>query len=122
MRRRIFWWLSVLIVLAMTILGLYSGPEDFVHASKGGDRLLAVFVTIYGITGLISFYGMLRKRSWVMIPLVIFACAATFAGTFASIYYSPPDTWWISGITSAASCVALLIFVLFQVRREILRP
>jgi hypothetical protein len=116
--RRIVWWVILIFVLLFGAAGLYNGPRDLLSSSRLGDRLLAVSVTIYGITGVISFFGLLKRRSWVMFPLLIFASAASFAGTFASIYYSPPETRFISGLAAGSSCVILMVLILIQVHRE----
>jgi hypothetical protein len=119
--RRIIWWIILSIVLLFGALGLYNGPQDLLTSNRFGDRLLAVFVTIYGITGMVSFFGLLGRRSWVMLPLLIWASAASFAGTFASIYYSPPETRLISGLAAGSSCVILMVLILILVHREMSR-
>jgi hypothetical protein len=111
-------WLILFAALSTGVAGLFNGPLDLLNATNLAERLLAVSVSIYGVTGVISFLALWRRQRWLMVPFLIWASAATFAGTFASAYYSPPGSMWISGIFSGISCVVLLMLILVQVHRE----
>ncbi len=119
--RRIAWWLILIIVLFTGAVGLYNGLQDYFYSNRFGARLLAVAVTIYGVAGLVSFFGLIGRRSWAMLSMIIWASAISFAGTFASIYFSPPEARLFSGLGAGITCVALMGLILIQVHREMSR-
>jgi hypothetical protein len=116
--RHVVRWLILFAVLFTGLAGLYNGPRDFVNAKNSGELILAIAVSLYGMAGIVSFVAFLGRMRWVMIPFLIWASAAAFAATFASAFYSPPETMWISATTSGGSCVILLMLILVQVNRE----
>jgi hypothetical protein len=116
--RRVIWWLIVILIVITTIAGLWNGFWELQDTQSSGERMVSAAVLCYGITGLIVLFAMIRKRSWIMIPLIVWSVAVAFAGTAAPWVYSPDEGRWIGTVASGICTIALLTFIAFQVRRE----
>lgn len=80
--------------------------------------MITIAVITYGIMGAISVLAMLRKRRWVMIPLIVWSIAITFAAVAATYVYSPDEGRWIGTIASGICTIALLTLIALRVRKE----
>ena len=116
--RRVVWWLIVLLVMITTISGLWNGFQDWSHSNSLGERMVTVAVIWYGVAGAILLFAMLRQRKWVMVPLIVWSIAITFAATVAPYIYSPDEGRWIGTIASGICTIALLALVALRVRKE----
>ena len=117
--RRVVWWLIVLLVVITSISGLWNGYQDWPYNDNLGEQMITVAVICYGVAGAILLFAMLRKRKWVMIPLIVWSITLTFAATAASYVYSPDEGRWIGTIASGICTFALLALIAFRVRKEV---
>jgi hypothetical protein len=117
--RRVVWWIIVLLVVITSMSGLWNGFQDWPHSNNLGEKMVTGTVICYGFTGPILLFGMLRKRKWVMIPLIVWSIALTIAATAASYVYSPDEGRWIGTIASGICTIALLALIAFRVRKEV---
>lgn len=115
--RRVVWWIIVCLVLITTSSGLWNGVQDWPHDKNLGERIVTTAVIIYGIAGAVLLFAMLKKRKWIMIPLIVWSIALCFAGTVAPYVYSD-EAKWISTVASGICMIALLTFIALQVRKE----
>jgi hypothetical protein len=107
----------ICLVLITTIAGLYNGFGDWPYSKNLGEQMVTIAVLGYGFAGAILFFALLRKRKWVMIPLIVWSIAVFFAATAAPFVYSD-EAKWISAIASGICIIALLTFVALRVRKE----
>jgi uncharacterized membrane protein YwaF len=113
----VIWWIIVGLVLFTTIVGFYNGFNDWSDNKNLGERMVTIAVLGYGFGGAILVFAMLRKRKWVMIPLIVWSIAVLFAAIAAPYVYSD-EAKWISTITSGIFIIALLTFIALRVRKE----
>jgi peptidoglycan/LPS O-acetylase OafA/YrhL len=115
--RRVVWWIIVCIVLISTLSGLWNGFRDWADSDNFGERMVTLAVIIYGFAGAALLIAMLRKRKWVMVPLIIWAVGIMVAATGAPLVYSD-EAKWIGTIASGICTSALLFLIALQVRKE----
>jgi peptidoglycan/LPS O-acetylase OafA/YrhL len=114
---RVIWWIIVGLVLLTTLSGLWNGFQDWPHDENLGERLVTLAVIIYGLSGGVLLFAMLRKQKWIMIPLIVWSIALCFAGTVAPYVYSD-EAKWISTIASGICMIALLLLIALQVKKQ----
>jgi len=115
--RRVIWWIIVCLVLISTLSGLWNGFRDWADSNNLGERMVTLSVIIYGIAGAALLVAMLRKRKWIMVPLIVWAVAILFAATAAPLVYSD-EAKWIGTIASGICTSALLLLIALRVRKE----
>ena len=116
--RRVVWWLIVLLVVITSMSGLWNGFQDWPHNDNLGEQMITVAVICYGVAGAILLFAMLRKRKWVMIPLIAWSMAIIFAATASPYVYSPDEGRWVGTIASGICIIALLALIALRVRKE----
>lgn len=115
--RRVIWWIIVCLVLLTTFSGLWNGYQDWPDNKNFGERMVTVAVIIYGIAGAAVLVAMLRKRKWIMVPLIVWTVGILFAATAAPLVYSD-EAKWIGTIASGICTGALLFLIALRVRKE----
>lgn len=116
--RRVVWWIIVLLVVITSISGLWNGFQDWPHSNNLGEKMVTVAVICYGFAGTILLFGMLLKRKWIMLPLIVWSIAITFAATAAPYVYSADEGRWIGTIASGICTIALFALIALRVRKE----
>jgi hypothetical protein len=116
--RRVVWWIIVLFVVITSSSGLWNGFQDWPHSNGLGEQMVTIAVICYGFSGAILLLGMLLKRKWVMIPLIVWSIAITFAAIAAPYVYSRDEGRWIGTIASGICTIAILALIALQVREE----
>src|SRR5262245_32040279 len=108
--RRVIWWIIFCLVLTTTLSGLWNGPGDWPDNKNLGERMVTAAVIIYGIAGVALLVAMLRKRKWIMVPLIVWAVGIFFAATVAPFVYSD-EAKWIGTIASGICTGALMLLI-----------
>lgn len=116
--RPIVWWIIVSLVVITSLSGLWNGFQDWKHSNSLSERMITVAVICYGFMGAISVFAMLRKRRWVMIPMILWSIAITFAATAAPYVYSPDEARWIGTMASGICTITMLTLIALRVRKE----
>jgi peptidoglycan/LPS O-acetylase OafA/YrhL len=116
--RRVLWWIIVLLVVITSISGLWNSFQDWQQSNSLGEQMVTIAVICYGVAGAILLFAMLRKRKWIMVPLIVWSVAIAFAATAAPYVYSPDEGRWIGTIASGISTIALFALIVLRVRKE----
>lgn len=107
MGRKVAWIVSVGLLLFTGVVGIYNGVTEWAGDQGALQHSVTVDVFLYGVFGLISAYGLIRRRRWSLRTVIAWAIAVTYAPGVAVMAYAGEDA--ILGSAIAASLGSLLI-------------
>ena len=101
------WIVSLVLLLVIGALGVYNGVTEWGDGNTFWQRSVTVGVLLYGVLGLVSAYGLFRRRRWALPTVIAWAVVVTYVPGVAVLAYGDPDA--TVGAASAASIGAGLI-------------
>jgi hypothetical protein len=97
-----------LILLAFTgVVGIHNGITEWGDAGTALQRSVTAGVFLYGVFGLVTVYGFLRRRRWTLITAAAWAVCVSYVPGAAVMAYGGEDA--ILGSAIAASVGSALI-------------
>ena len=105
--RRIAWILSLGLLLVTGGLGIYNGITERSDGGTALQKSVTIGVFLYGVLGLISAYGLFRRRAWSVSTAIAWGLVITYVPAAAIIGYGGEPTPVGSAI-SASGVTALL--------------
>lgn len=109
MGRKIAWVLSLAVLVITGGLGIFNGLNEWGEGETTAQRLVPIGVLLYGVFGLITAYGLLRRLRWSVKTAIAWAVPVTYVPGLAVMAYGGEDA--ILGSAIAASAGSLLIAV-----------
>lgn len=107
MGRKIAWILSLGLLLFTGVVGIYNGFTEWGEGRGPLQHSVTIAVLLYGVFGLISAYGLIRRRRWSLRTVVAWIVAVVYAPGVAVMAYADEDA--LPGSAIAASAGSLLI-------------
>ena len=107
MGRKIAFALSLILLLFTGAVGVYNGTHEWGEGRTVPQHAVTVGVLLYGVFGLLTVYGLLRRRRWSLKTAIIWAICFTYVPGFAVMAYAEKDT--TLGLAIAASAGSALI-------------
>ena len=106
---KIAWVLSLVLLLFTGGVGVFNGITEWGEGTTTAQRLVTIGVFLYGVFGLITAYGLLRRRRWSVRTAIAWTIPVTYVPGLAVMAYGGEDA--ILGSAVAASAGSLLIAV-----------
>jgi hypothetical protein len=119
--RRIFWVLSLLVLLVTGVLGLYSGITERGQAEDALQLSIAYGVVAYGILGVAAAVGLLFRKRWTLAVCVAWGVIVTYVASMAAFAYAPDEATIVSGVSAGIATALIVVGVLWTVRATIKR-
>ena len=113
MGRTIAWVLSLGLLLVTGFLGIRNGVSDWGEARTLLQRSVTGGVFLYGALGLVTAYGLFRRRRWSFATAIAWALVVTYVPGAAIIGYADADTTMGSAIAASAASALLALGVLW---------
>jgi len=113
MGRTIAWVLSLGLLLLTGLLGIRNGVSDWGQAGTPLQQSVTGGVFLYGALGLITAYGLFRRRRWSFATAITWALVVTYVPGAAIIGYADADTTMGSAIAASAASALLALGVLW---------
>ncbi|MFL5480804.1 MAG: hypothetical protein ACJ8AK_01305 [Gemmatimonadaceae bacterium] len=107
MGRKVAWVLSLGLLLFTGAVGIYNGLTEWGEGRGSLQRSVTIGVFLYGIFGLASAYGLVRRQRWSIRTVIAWTVAVTYVPGVAVMAYADEDA--ILGSAIAASIGSLLI-------------
>jgi hypothetical protein len=107
MGRKIAFALSLLVLLFTGVIGIYNGITEWRDAGTSMQRSVTAGVFLYGVFGLATAYGLVRRRRWTFASGIAWAICVTYVPGVAVMAYGGEDA--ILGSAIAASGGSALI-------------
>jgi len=70
--------LSLLLLAVTGALGIYNGITEWGDGTTPWQRSVTMGVLVYGVLGLVSAYGLLRRRRWALRTVIAWAVVITY--------------------------------------------
>ena len=121
MLRKIFWFLTVAVLLCTGALGIYNGVMD-----HPGPALLQKSVTIavvlYGVFGISGAIGMIARRRWSVWLVTAWGICIIYAASVAVIAYAGTDATATGALAAGVSAAVIAIAVIWSARAALTDP
>jgi FtsH-binding integral membrane protein len=109
MGRKVAWVLSLGLLLFTGVVGIYNGLTEWGEGRGPVQHSVTIGVFLYGIFGLASAYGLIRRQRWSIGTVIAWTVAVTYVPGVAVMAYADEDA--ILGSAIAASVGSLLIAI-----------
>lgn len=109
MGRKVAWVLSLGLLLFTGVVGIYNGLTEWGEGRGPLQHSVTIGVFLYGIFGLASAYGLVRRQRWSIRTVIAWTVAVTYVPGVAVMAYADEDA--ILGSAIAASVGSLLIAI-----------
>ena len=106
MGRKIAWVLSLALLIVLGVLGVHNGVTEWNSGTTPAQKSVTVGVLLYGVFGLVTAYGLFRRRSWSVGTAIAWGIAITYVPGVAIMAFGGEGAILSSAIgASAASAV-----------------
>jgi len=95
--------LLVLFVGGTVSLGLYNTAEEWPDAATLLQHVVSAGELVYGVSGLVAAYGLIRDRRWSVWPAVLWGAGVTMVGALAARAYAGDTTLKTIAVAGGAS-------------------
>ena len=116
MGRKVAWVVSLGVLAVLGCLGVYNGLREWGEGETPLQHSVPVGVLLYGVLGLITAYGLLRRERWTIWPAIGWAIAVTYVPGVAVMAYGGKDAILGSAIAASAGSALIAIGVIWTVR------
>lgn len=111
--RRIAWIISLGLLLVTGCLGIYNGISERGDGGTALQKSVTTGVFLYGVLGLISAYGLFRRRSWSVSTAIAWGLVITYVPAAAIIGYGGEPTPVGSAIAASGVTALLALGVIW---------
>ena len=106
MGRKIAWVLSLALLIVLGVLGIRNGVAEWNSGTTPAQKSVTVGVLLYGVLGLVTAYGLFRRRRWSIGTAIAWSIAITYVPGVAIMAFGGEGAILSSAIAaSAASAV-----------------
>ena len=116
MRWKIAWVLSLALLLFTGCVGVYNGLTEWGEGRTPLQHSVTVSVFTYGVFGLITAYGLLRRQAWSVWTAIVWMIAVTYAPGVAVMVYGGEDAILGSAIAASAGSAVIALGVVWTTR------
>ena len=113
MGRKVAWIVSLALLIFTGVVGTYNGSREWGEGRSALQHSVTVGVLLYGIFGLISAYGLLRRRRWSLYTVMAWTIAVTYVPGIAVMAYAGDDAILVSAITASLGSLLIALGVIW---------
>jgi hypothetical protein len=116
MGRKIAWVVSLVLLFLSGVIGIYDGITEL----AGDETLLQMSVTagvfLYGVFGLVTAFGLFRRRRWSVVTAIVWGVAVTYVPGAAVMAFGGQDAFLSSAIGASVGSAILAFGVVWTAR------
>ncbi|HET9636657.1 MAG TPA: hypothetical protein VFP26_12080 [Gemmatimonadaceae bacterium] len=116
MGRNIAWVVSLGLLIFSGVVGTYNGLTEWGEGRNSLQHSVTVGVLIYGIFGLISAYGLLRRQCWTLRTVIVWTIAVSYVPGVAVMAYAGEDAILASAIAASVGSLLLALGVIWTTK------
>jgi len=117
MVKRIAWVLSLAILLVAGVDGIYNGVTEWGDGHTPMQRSVTIGVFLYGVLGLITAFGLFRRRRWSVGTAISWGIAVAYVPGVAVMAYGGKDATMSSAIAASAASAFIAVGVIWTAYR-----
>ena len=111
--RRVARALALLILLITGVLGVHNGVTEWTSARSALQSSVTIGVLLYGLLGLVSVYGVARRRAWSVWSVTAWAVVVTYVSGSAALAYGGDDVTILTALASGLAGALIGAFTLW---------
>lgn len=122
--RRTAWILAILVLLFTGLMGVSNAVREYGEARGAWQISVQFAVALYGVCGVAAGVGLALRRRWSVLMAMTWAAGTMWAGTVASVAYSPnlPRGELVSAAVGAFMGSLLIATLVVWATRTATRP
>lgn len=110
---RTAWIVSLALLLVTGVLGVYNAVSERGEAETALQWSVTIGVFLYGVLGLITAYGLIRRARWTLGTAVAWAIAVTYVPGVAVMAFEGEDAMLGSAIAASVGSALVALGVLW---------
>ena len=110
---KIAWGLSIALLLFSGVVGVYNGLTEWGEGRTWPQHLVTAGVFMYGLFGLATAYGLIRRQRWSVVTAIVWAIAVAYVPGLAVMAYGGDDAILISAIAASAGSALIALGVVW---------
>lgn len=124
MLRKIAWVVSLALLLVTGCLGFYNGLTEWHEAGTAAQRSVTGGVFLYGVLGLVTAYGLFRRKQWSLWTAIAWGLVVTYVPGVAVMADGDADATLRSAIVASAAAGLIALGVIWSARANVepIRP
>ena len=107
------WFLSLALLLITAVGGIYNGLNEWSQGHTAMQHSVTGGEILYGISGLVSAYGLFRRRRWSLRSVVVWSVAVTYVPGVAIMVYGDEGGKLGSAIAASGATELIALGVLW---------
>ena len=111
--RKVAFVLTLALLLFTGVAGIRNGVDDWGEARTLAQQSVTGGVFLYGILGLITAYGLIRRRRWALATAIVWAVVITYVPGVAVMAYGGEDAALGSAIAASVGSALIALGVLW---------
>ena len=115
MWRKVAFLLSLVLLLFTGVTGIRDGVDDWGEANTFAQQSVSGGVFLYGILGLITAYGLIRRRRWSLATAIAWSVVITYVPGVAVMAYGGVDAKLGSAIAASGGTALIALGVIWTV-------
>jgi peptidoglycan/LPS O-acetylase OafA/YrhL len=116
MGRRVAWVLSLGLLLFTGVVGIYNGLTEWGEGRTLSQQSVTAGVFLYGGLGLITAYGLFRRKKWSVGTAIAWGIAITYVPGVAVMSYGGEDAILSSAIVASAASALIALGVVWTAK------
>jgi hypothetical protein len=113
MAKKIAWVLSLLVLLVTGVDGIHNGVTEWGDAHTRMQQSVTIGVFLYGVLGVITAFGLFRRRRWSIGTAICWGVAVTYVPGVAVMAYGGNDAIMSSAITASGASALIAALVIW---------
>ena len=117
MVKKIAWVLSLAVLVVTGVDGIYNGVTEWGDAHTRMQQSVTIGVFLYGVLGLITTFGLFRRRRWSIGTAICWGIAVTYVPGVAVVSYGGQDATMSSAFLASGASALIAAAVIWTVHR-----
>jgi uncharacterized membrane protein (DUF2068 family) len=113
MGRTIAWVISLILLLFTGVVGVYNGLTEWGEGRTTMQHSVTAGVFLYGILGLVTAFGLFRRRRWSVGTAIAWTLAVTYVPGVAVMVYGEEGAILSSAIAASAGSLLVALAVVW---------
>src|SRR2546423_4822081 len=107
------WIVSLVLLLVIGAIGVYNGVTEWGDGTTPWQQSVTVGVLLYGVLGLVSAYGLFRRRRWSLSTVIAWAVVVTYVPGVAVLAYADADATLVAAIAASAGAALIALGIIW---------
>lgn len=107
------WIASLVLLLGIGATGIYNGVTEWGDGTTVWQHSVTVGVFVYGVLGLVSAYGLFRRRRWALRTVIAWAVVVSYVPGVAVMADGGDDAMLGSAIAASVASALIALGVIW---------